>query len=297
MKTSMIAGVDVKLHEEHDFSWVNDRFSSPFCVFDQQDSGNLSFGCVDIKTNRRVFVKYAGAHPEHFDGEPREAITRLHRATEVYIDLQPHEHLIPMESSFSTGNGFAMVFLWFENSECLHPHWSYPPPGKYTDVRSPYYRFRQLSVKQRLDALDAIFAFLEYVDHCGYVSTDFYDGSMLYNFETNVMKICDIDFFEKMPCRPSQPPWGSPRYLAPEENQSDAVLDHRTNVFRMGACAFGLLGGELDRSRSHWDANEHSYTVAVRAVATNPLERHSTVPEFLSEWRTAVSSLKSDINS
>jgi serine/threonine-protein kinase len=202
-----------------------------------------------------------------------------------------------MENSFSTGNGFALVFPWFENSECLHPDWSYPPPSKYTDIRSPYYRFRQLSLKQRLDALDAIFAFHEYVDRCGYVAIDFYDGNIMYNFETNVIKICDIDFFEKMPCRPNQPPWGSPRYLAPEENQPNAVLDHRTNVFRMGACAFGLLGGELDHSLSRWDANEHLYTVAVRAVAANLLERHSNVPEFLSEWRNAVSSLKSCINS
>jgi serine/threonine-protein kinase len=296
MITSRIAGADVELREEHDFNWVNDQFSRPFCVFDQQDSGNLSFGCVDIQTNRRVFVKYAGARPKDFDGEPREAIARLHRAAEVYTDLQPHEHLIPMEKSFSTDNGFVMVFQWFDNSECLHPHWSHPPPGKYTDVRSPYYRFRQLSLKQRLDALDDVFTFLEYVDRRDYVAIDFYDGNMLYNFETNVTKICDIDFFEKMPCRPSQPPWGSPRYLASEENQPDAILDHRTNVFRMGAWAFGLLGGELDRSLSRWDANEQLHTAALRAIASNPLERQSNVQEFLSEWRSGVASLKSDIN-
>jgi serine/threonine-protein kinase len=297
MITSRIAGVDVELRDEHDFNWLNARFSCPFCLFDQQDSGNLSLGCVDTQTNRRVFIKYAGARPKYFDGEPREAIARLRRAVEVYRDLQPHEHLVSMENSFATSDGFALVFPWFENSECLHPHWSYPPPSKYTDVRSPYYRFRQLSLKQRLNALDAIFSFHKHVDDRGYVAIDFYDGSLLYNFETNVIKICDIDFYEKMPCRPSEPPWGSPRYLAPEENQPNAVLDHRTNVFRMGACAFGLLGGELDRSLSHWDASEHLHTVALRAISSNPLERHSNVTEFLSEWRRAVSSLTSDVNS
>ncbi|CAF0948016.1 unnamed protein product [Adineta steineri] len=295
MITLKIAGFDVKLHEEHDFSWFDDRFSHLFCIFDQQDSGNLSFGCVDIQTNQRVFVKYAGARPECFEGNPCEAVARLRQAAEVYKALQPHEHLISMETSFSTSNGFALVFQWFENSECLHPHWSYPPPSKCTDIRSPYYRFRQLSLKQRFDALDTIFTFLEHVDRCGYVAIDFYDGNMLYNFEINVMKICDIDFFEKIPCQPNQPPWGSPRYLAPEENQSNSILDHRTNIFRMGACAFGLLGGELNHSFSLWDANELLYTIALRAVALNPLERHSNIPEFLLEWRNAISSVENNI--
>lgn len=295
MIKSRIAGVDVELREKHNFNSLNARFSDSFCVFDQQDSGNVAFGCVDTQTNRRVFIKYAGARPQNFEGEPRDAIARLRRAVEVYRDLQPQEHLIPMEDSFSTDDGFALVFSWFENSECLHPDWSYPPPSKYTDVRSPYYRFRQLSLKLRLDALDAIFTFHQHVDRCGYVAIDFYDGSLLYNFQTNVIKICDIDFYEKIPCRPSQPPWGSPRYLAPEEYDPSAVLDHRTNVFRMGACAFGLLGGELDRSRSRWDANEQLYAVALRAIASNPLERYSNITEFLSEWRCAVSSLMSDV--
>ncbi|UJR22222.1 hypothetical protein I4U23_025286 [Adineta vaga] len=289
MITSNISGFKIKMRKEHDFSWFNECFSSVFCVFDQQDSGNLSFGCVDIQNHRRVFVKYAGACPEQFEGEPHEAVKRLRQAIEVYTNLQPHEYLLPIINSFSTAHGFALVFPWFENSECLHPHWSFPPPAKYTDVRSPYYRFRQLALAQRLNALDVIFTFLDYVDRHDYVAIDFYDGSILYNFQTNTIKICDIDFFQKMPCQPNQPPWGSPRYLSPEENQPNAILDHRTNVFRSGACAFGLIGGELDRSFSRWDGNEDLYKIALRAVASNPLERYSHVSEFLFEWRRVVS--------
>lgn len=294
MTVSKIFDVNVELREEHNFDWLYSRFSRLLCVFDQQDSGNLSFGCVDAQTNQRVFVKYAGARPPHFEGDPRHAIARLRHAVDVYSDLQPHEYLIPMESSFSTADGFALVFPWFENGECLHTHWTYPSPSKYTDVRSPYYRFRQLSLDLRLEALDAIFTFHEHIDQRGYVAIDFYDGSVLYNLETNVLKICDIDFYAKIPCRPSQPPWGSPRYLAPEEQKPEAALDHRTNVFRMGACAFGLLGAELDRSRSCWDASEYAYAVALRAVASNPLDRQPNVEVFLSEWRQAISQSEGD---
>jgi serine/threonine-protein kinase len=66
---------------------------------------------------------------------------------------------------------------------------------------------------------------------------------------------------------------------------------------RVDACAFGLLGGELDCSLSRWDANEHLHILALRPVASDPFERSSNVTELLSEWLSAVSSIKSDINS
>lgn len=39
----VIDGVSFQLKEHHDFKWLND-FGEVFCVFDQQDSGNISFG-------------------------------------------------------------------------------------------------------------------------------------------------------------------------------------------------------------------------------------------------------------
>ncbi|WP_164849793.1 hypothetical protein [Niallia taxi] len=36
-----------------------------------------------------------------------------------------------------------------------------------------------------------------------------------------------------------------------------AKIDQRTNVFNMGAIAFGLLGGELVRSTSKWDGGQN----------------------------------------
>jgi serine/threonine protein kinase, bacterial len=39
--------------------------------------------------------------------------------------------------------------------------------------------------------------------------------------------------------------WGSSRFMSPEEFGLGAKIDERTNVFNMGAIAFGLLGGEL----------------------------------------------------
>ena len=37
----------------------------------------------------------------------------------------------------------------------------------------------------------------------------------------------------------------------------------------MGAIAFGLLGGELDRSILKWDAGSELYEIAMKAVQKN----------------------------
>lgn len=50
--------VQFQLQEEQDFNWLR-QLGAVFCVFDQQDSGNISFGIE--KDGHRYFVKYAGA--------------------------------------------------------------------------------------------------------------------------------------------------------------------------------------------------------------------------------------------
>jgi len=44
--------------------------------------------------------------------------------------------------------------------------------------------------------------------------------------------------------------WGSSRFMSPEEFKLGARIDEKSNVFNMAANAFGMLGGELDRSIS-----------------------------------------------
>lgn len=75
-----------------------------------------------------------------------------------------------------------------------------------------------------------------------YVAIDFYDGSILYDFETKITKICDIDLYQKKPYINTMGRlWGSSRFMSPEEFELDAVIDEKTNVFNMGAIAFCVL--------------------------------------------------------
>lgn len=67
MKIKMIGDVSFSLQEDHDFRWL-DEMGRVFCVFDEQDSGNISFGVENGEG--KFFVKYAGAKPMDFTGHP-----------------------------------------------------------------------------------------------------------------------------------------------------------------------------------------------------------------------------------
>lgn len=283
--TISIDQVNFQLQENHQFTWLQ-GLGNVFCVFDQQDSGNIIFGLE--KNNKKFFVKYAGAKPIDFAGNPKDAIDRLVKAIPVYEKLE-HPHVIKLVDHFSVEKGYVAVFEWFEG-ECLHSHWSFGGKAKYENPKSPFYRFRNLEMEERLQALDVIFSFHTYVESRGFVAVDFYDGSILYNFNNNETKICDIDFYRKSPSVNDlgENFWGANRSKSPEELDLGSPIDSKTNVFNLGAIAFGLLGGEKDHSFSKWEANGRLYEVALRAVNENRAKRFTTVGEFYKAWKSAL---------
>lgn len=268
------------LQTEHDFSWLQ-QWGTVFAVFDQQDSGNICFGVQDNGVRR--FVKYAGALTPNYSGEPKAAIERLAKAVLNYQDLQ-HPYLTKFLRSIETAEGFGLLFDWF-NGECLHSHWLFTPEEKYTHPDSPNYRFNHLSLEQRLAAFEQILEFHTYVEAQGYVAIDFYDGSILYDFQRDELRICDIDFYAKRPYNNHMGRmWGSKRFMSPEEFERGALIDEKTNVFNMGAMAFSMLGGALDRSFEKWQGKERYYQVALKAVSEKRADRYASVEELYREW-------------
>jgi len=273
-----------QLKEFYDFKWLN-SLGKVFCVFDQQDSGNISFG-IEID-GKRKFLKFAGAKTINYSGDPQDAVIRLKQSILLYEELK-HENLIKLIDHFEVKEGYAVVFDWFEG-ECLHPHWEFPPPSKYTHPNSPYYRFKQLPVERRIESMDCILRFHVQIERQNYVAVDFYDGSILYDFKNHITKICDIDYYQKKPFVNTMGRlWGSSRFMSPEEFELGAIIDERTNVFNMGSIAFSLLGGELDHSFSKWDAGQELYEVVMKAVEKDRRKRYASVEEFYSAWRMAI---------
>lgn len=287
--TINIDNISFRLQEIHNFHWLKE-IGTVFCVFDEQDSGNICFGIE--KDGVKSFVKYAGAKTVEYRGDVQDAILRLKKAIPLYEDLN-HPILIELKKHFETECGYAAIFKWVDG-ECLHSHWAFNSYEKYNHSNSPFYKYKHLSVQERLKSLDEIFSFHKNVEEKGYVAVDFYDGSILYDFKNNTTTICDIDFYRKKPTINDigEDFWGSKRYKAPEEYQLGEIIDERTNVYTMGAIAFGVLGGEMDHSIEKWEAGEELYKVAVHATEMDKTKRYYSVSEFYCEWNNIAKTIR-----
>ncbi|AQQ54776.1 serine/threonine-protein kinase [Planococcus lenghuensis] len=275
--------ISFQLKEWHDFSWLQ-KAGEVFCVFAEQDSGNVSFG-VESEQGRK-FIKYAGVKPINYPGDPADAIERLKASVPLYEELA-HPNLVQLTAQFSTAEGYALVFDWFDG-ENLYAGGSLSSAFMKEGTEPPFHRFRRLPVNERLTALENIFEFHVYAEQKGFVAVDFYDGSILYDFAAGSTKICDIDLYRKKPfVNPMGKLWGSSRFMSPEEFELGAEIDGRTNVFNMGATAFCLIGGGRDRSLAEWEAGQALHQVAMRAVETDKRARYATVKEFAAAWETA----------
>ncbi len=266
--TQSIDGVPFRLAAAFDFGFLK-RYGQVFKVFDDQDSGNICFGTQ--KDGQRLFVKFAGAPTLRGADSPAAAVERLKATLPVYRDLQ-HRSLIQLVEAGEIGGGFAMAFRW-ARGDCMGR--MYP---------EAHARFMALPLQDRqrvfLDVLD----FLDYVNAQGYLAVDFYDGSILYDFESGRTTVCDVDFFRRMPCvNDMGRMWGSAKFMSPEEYRLGAVLDGRTNVYTAGAMAFALFGGFV-RGREAWQLDEKRFQAASRAVSDDPASRQASIGELREEW-------------
>lgn len=267
--TQKMDGIEFQMGEPFDFGFL-ERYGRVFKVFDDQDSGNICFGTE--REGRRYFVKFAGARTARCPGEPMEAVERLKGAPPVYRDLS-HPNLIRLIEAGDMGGGFGMVFEW--------------APGDCMGRRYPqgHERFMALPLEARLEVFHRVLDFLCYVHSQGYLAVDFYDGSIMYDFESRKTTVCDVDFFVKKPyINAMGRMWGSAIFMSPEEFQRGAELDEVTNVYTAGAMAFALLGN-YSRERADWPLGEELYELARRAVSDDRSKRPRSLLELEESWR------------
>lgn len=267
-----IDGVPFKLKSAFDFSFMKE-FGTVFKIYDDQDSGNICFGTE--KDGQRYFVKFAGAPTERYSGDPADAIARLKSTLPIYSELK-HENLIDLIEAKEIGGGFAIVFKWADG-DCMGR--MYP---------AAHSRFMQLPIDARLTVFHDILYFFEYIVSQNYVAIDFYDGSIMYDFENDKTTICDIDSFRKQPCiNDMGRMWGSSLFQSPEEYQIGAAIDEITNVYTLGATAFALFG-EYNRTRDKWQLSDKLFEIATRAVSDDRIDRQQSIRQLIEEWEVAL---------
>ncbi len=299
MVTQMIDHISYQLKEPHDFSFLS-KHGKAFCTFDQNDSGNISFGMSD--GSMRYFVKVAGAKTAEACNDTREAVEVLKNAMPLYEECK-HPALIELVEHYELNDLYVAVFRWAEG-ECLYDHWNFEKYAANPKLLSPRKRFRQLPVQKRLASMKIMIEFLVLVESKGYVAVDFYDGSIMYDFESDTTTICDIDFFRKKPAYNNIGAdfWGTKRLKAPEEYTYGASINGATNVFTLGAMTFHFFGSyteeELQRmykdkgvfpcSPEKWELGQKLYDISCKAVNPDPKKRYDSVKGFYSQWNKAV---------
>ena len=273
------------LNKYNKLEFLNE-YDNVFEVFDKNDSGNISFGVQ--KGLEKFFVKYAGYKTSNYSGDINSAINVLKNAKNNYSVLKC-ETLVKMINTFETSQGFGIVFEWF-NGENLFPHWTFDEIDRYSDPRSPYYKFRQLDLKYKYQVIDKIFEFLIFVNNSGYIAVDFYDGSLMYNFESHCLKICDIDLFKSTKHiinLEGESYWGSSRIKSPEENKVGSIIDVRSNVYNLGKIIQCLVGNEFNPNLEDWELSKRKYLIVEKSLNENPNKRYDSVEEFHYFWKNS----------
>ena len=231
--------IEFKLKRPQDFTWLK-KYGTAFSVVDETGSGCICFGMDDGE--RKYFCKIAGVGTVKEEISPKESIELLKKAVQLYYDLA-HSSLIKIVEEYEYKEFYVVVFEWAEG-ECLFDHWNFEQYGKDSTIKSPKVKFKELAVSKKLKAVDVMFSFLQNVNQQGYVAVDFYDGSILYDFQNDVTTICDIDLFEKAPViNDKGVDWfGTKRLKAPEEYMQGCIIDEQTNIFTLGALIFDFFG-------------------------------------------------------
>ena len=288
-----INDIEFKLKEYQDFSWIN-SYGKVFNVIDETGSGCISFGIE--KENKRYFMKVAGAKTIKAEISEEESIQLLKDAVEKYNSIH-HPNLIKYVDSFEYKDFFVIIFE-YADGECLFDHWNFEKYENDEKIISPIKRFKELSVDKRLDVVYKLFSFFETVIESGYVAVDFYDSSIIYNFENDETTFCDIDLFRKLPSTNDlgKDYYGTKRLKAPEENEFGAPIDELTNEFTLGAIIFDMFsivtnngkryekGFFIPNSIHEFELNERTYNVLLKATSYEKNNRYNSIKKFEKEF-------------
>lgn len=298
MIINKLNSIEFRLKELHDFTWLK-KYGTAFWVVDETGSGCICIGMEDAE--RKYFCKIAGVNTLEAEVSPKESVVILKEAVHLYYDLA-HPNLIKIIEEYDYNQFYVVVFEWADG-ECLFDHWNFETYQRNITMKSPREKFRELPVSKKLKAIEVLFSFLQNVNRKGYVAVDFYDGSIMYDFLTDAITICDIDFFQKAPVINDKGiEWfGTKRLKAPEEYIEGSVIHEQTNIFTLGALIFEFFGSFSDEeiyqrycnnqfvpcTFQNWQLDKRSYQVACKAVSWNRTNRYRTFEEYFHEWKSA----------
>jgi len=243
-----------------------------FAVFDAatQDSGNVSYG-VHLGDDY-LFVKTAGLPDDPRPFLRHDTRVALLRNAARLARSVSDRSLPPLRNVVESPDGPLLVYDWVDG-ELIGTS----AAGR-ADSASAFSRFLALAPRERAVALDAVFALHVRLAERGWIASDFYDGSLIYDFARREIHVVDLDSYRDTPFTNEMGRmFGSMRFMAPEEFERGALIDERTTVFTMGrtVAQFLSLG------------TPELVALIARACAPDPAARFQTLAEFYGAWAAA----------
>ncbi len=255
-----------------------DEVGHVFRVFDQQDSGCVSFG-VQVG-ERRWFVKTATSPAA---ARSLEQALRVHGAVHHPAVLAPVHVLREGAAAWPV-----LVYPWLDGEVLYHA--TVAPDGTATSASRrepghPMARFRALPLIAVRAAVDLVLEAHRAVDDAGLVAVDLYDGCLMYDFAAGRLTLIDLDEYRPGPFTTTDRLPGSTRFMAPEERAAGRTVDRRTTVFRLGRVARLLLDAGDDEAA--WRGTDAELAVIDRATRPEPRDRYPTVDALIRAWAGA----------
>ena len=249
-----------------------------FATFDArtQDSGNMSFG-VELN-GRRWFVKTAGDPADRASFLPHAARVALLANARRLADAVSHPALPALRGVTQSAWGPMLVYDWVAG-ELVGV-----PSARRGDPQSAFQRFRRLPADELTAAIGTILdAHLE-VCRAGWVACDFYDGSIIYDFDACRTWLVDLDNYHRGPFTNEMGRmFGSTRFMAPEEFERGARIDERTTVFTLGR-AISVFLGDGGLGSEGFRGSESQYRAMLNACSLDPEARFRDVAALAEIW-------------
>ncbi len=237
-----------------------------------QDSGNISYG-VEV-AGRRFFVKTPGEAGFSTPGADHRARGGILRNAAAVARSLTHRALPALHHIVEAPDGPLLVYDWVEGLLLRVETGERDRPG------SSFHRFLHLPAETILRVLDVIYDVHQRLAERGWIACDFYDGSVIYDFEREAVHLVDLDLYRRGPfVNEMGRMFGSTRFMAPEEFTRGARIDERTTVFTMGRAAAVFLARAGD--------GDGVSEVLERACRENPAERFPTMACFFEGWMSA----------
>ena len=243
-----------------------------FAVFDArtQDSGNVSYGAR--VGEECVFIKTAGSPDDPRPFLRHHARIDLLRNAVRLARSVSDPALPPLRNVIESPEGPVLVYEWVEGELVGTTR------SRRTDPTSAFARFRALDPGERAAALDVVFRLHVKLANQGWIASDFYDGSLIYDFVLRRMSVVDLDSYRTAPFTNDMGRmFGSDRFMAPEEYELGAPIDERTTVFTMGRTVAQFLSLGTDAIVG----------LIARACDPEPRRRFDTVAHFYEAWLIA----------